>query len=60
MNGREQLRLQVQELLLNGYTQERISAKLNISTSVTAKIVKKIRKESSQWLTNLQHIIKIH
>ena len=53
MNGREQRRLQVQDLLLNGFTQERISEKLNISISTTARTVKKIREGSAQWLTNL-------
>ena len=53
MNGKEQRRLQVQELLLNGFTQERISEKLNISISTVARTVKKIREGSAQWLTNL-------
>lgn len=53
MNCREQRRLQVQELLLSGFTQERISEKLNISISTTARTVKKIREGSAQWLTNL-------
>lgn len=53
MNGREQRRLQVQELLLNGFTQERISEKLNISISTVARTVKKIREGSALWLTNL-------
>ncbi len=53
MNGRDQRRLQVQELLLNGFTQERISEKLNISISTVARTVKKIREGSAQWLTNL-------
>jgi len=53
MNGKEQRRLRVQELLLSGFTQERISEKLNISISTTARIVKKIHEGSTQWLTNL-------
>ncbi|GBL42208.1 hypothetical protein LBMAG54_14760 [Nitrosopumilaceae archaeon] len=53
MNGKEQRRLQVQELLLSGFTQERISVKLNISISTVARTVKKIREGSAQWLTNL-------
>lgn len=53
MHGREQRRLQIQELLLNGFTQERISEKLNISISTVARTVKKIREGSAQWLTNL-------
>lgn len=53
MTCREQRRLQVQELLLNGFTQERISEKLNISISTVARTVKKIREGSAQWLTNL-------
>ena len=53
MKGREQRRLQVQELLLNGFTQERISEKLNISISTVARTVKKIREGSAQWLANL-------
>ncbi len=53
MACKDKRRLQVQELLLNGFTQERISEKLNISLSTTARTVKKIREGSTQWLTNL-------
>lgn len=53
MTCKDKRRLQVQELLLNGFTQERISEKLNISISTVVRTVKKIRKGSAQWLTNL-------
>lgn len=53
MKGREQRRLQVQELLLNGYKQQKIAEKLNISLSTVERTVKKIREGSKQWLTNL-------
>jgi transposase len=53
MACKDKRRLQVQELLLNGFTQERISEKLNISVSTVARTVKKIREGSTQWLTNL-------
>ena len=53
MACKDKRRLQVQELLLSGFTQERISEKLNISISTVARTVKKIRDGSAQWLTNL-------
>ena len=53
MTCKAKQRLQVQELLLSGFTQERISEKLNISISTVARTVKKIREGSAQWLTNL-------
>jgi transposase len=53
MTCKDKRRLQVQELLLSGFTQERISEKLNISVSTVARTVKKIREGSAQWLTNL-------
>ena len=53
MKGKEQRRFEVQELLLNGFTQEKIAEKLNISISTVARSVKKIREGSNQWLTNL-------
>lgn len=53
MTCKDNRRLQVQDLLLSGFTQERISEKLNISISTVARTVKKIREGSAQWLTNL-------
>jgi len=53
MKGKEKRNLQVQELVLSGYTQERISDKLNISISTVARTIKKQRNSSKQWLENL-------
>jgi len=53
MKGKEKRNLQVQELVLSGYTQEKISDKLNISISTVARTIKKQRNSSKQWLKNL-------
>ncbi len=53
MKGKEKRNLQVQELILSGYTQEKIADKLNISVSTVSRTIHKLRKGSSQWLTNL-------
>ena len=53
MKGKEKRNLQVQELVLSGYTQEKIADKLNISVSTVSRTIHKLRKGSSQWLTNL-------
>ncbi len=53
MKGREKIRFAIQELLLCGYTQERIATKLNISISSVYRTVKKIRDSNKQWLSDL-------
>lgn len=53
MNGKNKRRMEIEEMLLNGYTQEKISEKLNISISTVYRTVKKIRDSSARWLTDL-------
>ena len=53
MKGKEKRNLEIQNLVLSGYTQERIADKLNISVSTVARAVKKMRNSSKQWLQNL-------
>ena len=53
MKGKEKRNLEIQNLILSGYTQERIADKLNISVSTVARAVKKMRNSSKQWLQNL-------
>jgi len=53
MKGKEKRNLQVQELILSGYTQEKIAEKLNISISTVVRTIKKQRNSSKQWLENL-------
>ncbi len=53
MTYKEKCKLEIQQLALSGYTQEKIADKLNISVSTVSRIQRKLRKSSSQWLTNL-------
>jgi|GEM_PF-3093692 len=53
MTYKEKCKLEIQQLTLCGYTQERIADKLNISTSTVSRTLRKLRKGSSQWLMNL-------
>jgi|APSaa5957512535_1039671.scaffolds.fasta_scaffold09483_4 IS30 family transposase len=53
MTGNQKIRLEIQQLTLSGYTQEKIADKLNISVSTVSRTLRKLRKSSSQWLTNL-------
>jgi IS30 family transposase len=53
MTYRQKIRLEIQQLTLSGYTQEKIADKLNISVSTVSRTLHKLRKNSSQWLTNL-------
>ena len=53
MKGKEKRNLEIQNLVLSGYTQERIADKLNISVSTVARAVKKMRNSSKQWQTNI-------
>lgn len=53
MNGKEKRRIAVQDLVLSGYTLEKIAEKLNISISTVSRTISKSRKESKQWLINL-------
>ena len=56
-------RLQVQELLFSGYTQEKISQKLGISTKTVTRDIHWIRENSENWLeelagTNYAHVFR--
>jgi len=53
MKGKEKRRLMVQDLLLEGYTQEKISEKLNVSISTVEKDVRKFRESNERWLDEL-------
>ena len=53
MNSKEKRKLEIQELTLNGFTQEKISERLGISISTVSRSLKKLRGESNHWLTNL-------
>lgn len=53
MKGKEKRNLEVQELVLAGYTQEKIADKLNISISTVTRTIRKQRTSSDQWLANL-------
>ena len=53
MTSKQKISLEIQQLTLSGYTQEKIAEKLNISTSTVYRVLRKLRKNSSQWLTNL-------
>lgn len=53
MTYKEKSKLEIQQLALSGYTQEKIADKLNISVSTVSRTLRKLRKSSSQWLTNL-------
>lgn len=53
MTHSQKIKLEVQQLAISGFTQERIAHKLNISESTVFRTLKKLRKGSSQWLTNL-------
>lgn len=53
MTCKEKCKLEIQELTLCGYTQERIADKLNISVSTVSRILRKLRLGNSQWLANL-------
>jgi len=53
MTCKEKCKMEIQQLTLNGYTQEKIADKLNISVSTVSRTLRKLRKSSSQWLVNL-------
>lgn len=53
MKGKEKRKLAIQELVLSGYTQEKIAEKLGISISTVSRSIKKSRGESNYWLVNL-------
>jgi len=53
MKGKEKRRLMVQELLFEGYTQEKIAEKLNVSISTVEREVRKIRKSDERWLDDI-------
>ncbi len=53
MNGKEKLKLAVKELTICGYSQEKISERLEVSVSTVSRILRKSRKESDQWLVAL-------
>lgn len=45
--------MEIQEMTISGYTQEKIAEKLNISISTVSRTMRKIRESSSKWLENL-------
>ncbi len=53
MNNKEKRRLDIQELNLAGFSQEKISQKMGISTSTVYRTIQKLREESNRWLANL-------
>lgn len=53
MKGKEKCKMEIQEMTICGYTQEKIAEKLNISISTVSRTMRKIRDSSAQWLTNL-------
>jgi len=53
MKGKEKRRLMVQNLLLEGYTEEKISDKLNVSISTVERDVRKLRESNERWLEDL-------
>ena len=53
MTYKEKCKMEIQELTLSGFTQEKIADKLNISVSTVSRTLRKLRKSSSQWLANL-------
>ena len=53
MKGKEKRKLQVQELLVEGYTQEKIAEKLNVSISTVERDVRKLRGNTQRWLDEL-------
>lgn len=63
MKGRTKRKLMVQDLLLDGYTQEKIADKLNVSISTVERDVRKFRESSERWLDdlfpkNMVHILR--
>lgn len=55
MKTKEKLKLEVQNLSLAGFTQDRIATKLGISPSTVTRTLRKLREGSNQWLTELAH-----
>ena len=53
MKGKEKCKMEIQEMTISGYTQEKIAEKLNISISTVSRTMRKIRDGSAQWLANL-------
>ena len=53
MTYKEKCKLEIQELVLSGYTQEKIADKLNISISTVTRAIKKQRNSNRKWLENL-------
>ncbi len=53
MKNKEKRRLEIQELNLAGFSQEKIAKKLGISTSTVYRTIQKLREESNRWLVNL-------
>lgn len=53
-------RLQVQELLFSGYTHEKISQKLGISTKTVTRDIQWIRENSKNWLEDLAGVNYAH
>ncbi len=53
MKNKEKRRLDIQELNLAGFSQEKISQRLGISISTVSRTIKKLREESNRWLVNL-------
>lgn len=53
MKNKEKRRLEIQELNLAGFSQEKISQRLGISISTVYRTIQKLREESNRWLVNL-------
>jgi|SaaInlStandDraft_6_1057023.scaffolds.fasta_scaffold90637_1 transposase len=51
--SRLERRLQVQELLFSGYSHEKISQKLRISTKTVSRDIQWVRDNSQNWLEDL-------
>ena len=53
MTYKEKCKMEIQELILSGYTQEKTAEKLNISVSTVTRAVRKQRNSNKHWLENL-------
>ncbi len=53
MKNKEKRRLDIQELNLAGFSQEKIAQKMGISISTVYRTIQKLREESNRWLVNL-------
>jgi len=60
MKGKQQRRMQVEELTFSGYNQFQISEKLNVSVSTIQRDLNKLRNSNQGWLDELAQKGLIH